>query len=291
MNDLEKRVKELERIVRDLGGVIGPGGRVKRLRSANLTIEDGLTIYNPSTGKVTVRLEPDGDSFFGHNVAEPESISFIIFSNDQEYNGEDVGEGDVLLGDNTSGQANILWDRSTGKFLLRGGTTTQLELDATGKLTAGGGKVMIYSSGLKIHRGTAASPSSLMWVDPTNPDTIVGQLFVNASDNIYLYCTGWIIIGDQGSVEPVLIQDKTNNRFKIVGGDDSTTDLTVDGGLAVGFDVADPPAGAVLLGEIADPAAPDANQGVVYVRDNGSGKTQLVVRFPTGAIQVIATEP
>ena len=40
-----------------------------------------------------------------------------------------------------------------------------------------------------------------------------------------------------------------------------------------------------------DPVAPVANTGRLYTRDNGSGKTQLVVRFPTGAIQVIATEP
>lgn len=41
----------------------------------------------------------------------------------------------------------------------------------------------------------------------------------------------------------------------------------------------------------ADPAAPAANSGRLYFRDNGSGKTQLVARFPTGAVQVIATEP
>jgi hypothetical protein len=43
--------------------------------------------------------------------------------------------------------------------------------------------------------------------------------------------------------------------------------------------------------EISDPAAPAANSGRLYFRDNGAGKTQLVVRFPTGAVQVIATEP
>lgn len=43
--------------------------------------------------------------------------------------------------------------------------------------------------------------------------------------------------------------------------------------------------------EIADPAAPGADKGRLYFKDNGSAKTQLVVRFPTGAIQVIATEP
>lgn len=45
------------------------------------------------------------------------------------------------------------------------------------------------------------------------------------------------------------------------------------------------------LTEISDPTAPSANKGRLYVRDNGSGKSQLVVRFPTGAVQVIATEP
>jgi hypothetical protein len=38
------------------------------------------------------------------------------------------------------------------------------------------------------------------------------------------------------------------------------------------------------------PAAPDANSARLFVRDNG-GKTQLCVLFPTGAVQVVATEP
>ena len=41
----------------------------------------------------------------------------------------------------------------------------------------------------------------------------------------------------------------------------------------------------------ADAAAPAANKARLYSRDNGSGKTQIVARFPTGAVQVIATEP
>jgi hypothetical protein len=49
--------------------------------------------------------------------------------------------------------------------------------------------------------------------------------------------------------------------------------------------------GDLILTEISDPDAPSSNKGRLYVRDNGSGKSQLVIRFPTGAIQVIATEP
>lgn len=45
------------------------------------------------------------------------------------------------------------------------------------------------------------------------------------------------------------------------------------------------------FGEIADPLGPGKDSARLYARDNASGKTQLVVRFPTGAVQVLATEP
>jgi hypothetical protein len=43
--------------------------------------------------------------------------------------------------------------------------------------------------------------------------------------------------------------------------------------------------------EISEPAAGPANTGRLFYKDNGSGKTQLCVRFATGATQVLATEP
>jgi len=49
--------------------------------------------------------------------------------------------------------------------------------------------------------------------------------------------------------------------------------------------------GPLILPEISDPAAPASNSGALYVRDNGGGKSQIVARFPSGAVQVIATEP
>jgi hypothetical protein len=41
----------------------------------------------------------------------------------------------------------------------------------------------------------------------------------------------------------------------------------------------------------ADPAAPAANKVRIFSRDNGAGKTQICALFPTGAVQVLATEP
>lgn len=54
--------------------------------------------------------------------------------------------------------------------------------------------------------------------------------------------------------------------------------------------------GAGLFHEFLENGAADAGAGAantarLYCRDNGAGKTQLCVRFATGAVQVIATEP
>lgn len=49
--------------------------------------------------------------------------------------------------------------------------------------------------------------------------------------------------------------------------------------------------GTLRFYEQTDPSAPSTNQAILYIRDNGAGKTQLCVRFATGAIQVLATQP
>jgi hypothetical protein len=45
------------------------------------------------------------------------------------------------------------------------------------------------------------------------------------------------------------------------------------------------------LTEISTPAAPSTNRARLFARVNTSGKTQLCVRFQSGAVQVIKTEP
>jgi hypothetical protein len=47
----------------------------------------------------------------------------------------------------------------------------------------------------------------------------------------------------------------------------------------------------ISMAEATGIAAPAANSCHLYAEDNGAGKTRLVVRFPTGAAQVLATEP
>lgn len=70
---------------------------------------------------------------------------------------------------------------------------------------------------------------------------------------------------------------QTNGSDEIIFGEDGTS--------ATGTKT-------IIVGtETTDPAAPAANGWKLYARDNGAGKTQVCVRFPTGAVQVLATEP
>lgn len=88
--------------------------------------------------------------------------------------------------------------------------------------------------------------------------------------------------------------DKTNTngaQIELIAGgsQQSVLYVTQDGAHLVGGGGGSP---VLDFNEVSSaPAAPPANEARLYCRDNGSGKTQLVVRFPTGAVQVLATEP
>lgn len=91
----------------------------------------------------------------------------------------------------------------------------------------------------------------------------------------------------QGNPEQVAIGLRAvDAAFKsgIIFGSGADTALYRDSAGIVGTE------GGLLFHEHADIAAPAANKGIVYMRDTG-GKTELVVRFPTGAVQQIAIEP
>jgi hypothetical protein len=44
------------------------------------------------------------------------------------------------------------------------------------------------------------------------------------------------------------------------------------------------------LPEVSTPTNPSSGIGRIFMRDNGSGKTQFCVIFPSGSVQVLATE-
>jgi hypothetical protein len=186
-----------------------------------------------------------------------------------------------------------------------GGTTKQVYIQAsTGKLYAGGGEVILDADGVRLLAAAAVggepgSTRTIKWktaanvtlgrigvfTGPAGGDAVMvivaenglaNNMFLNADDQIQLTTTSLVLHGTQTNVVHLLVAGE---------------DVRIGGGLYVGGTATDPVAGTIEMYEISAPAAPVANGGRLFLKDNGSGKTQLCIRFATGATQIVATEP
>jgi hypothetical protein len=171
-------------------------GNIGAGRYAEINYE-GLKLY--SDGKVHIDIQTDGDLFIGEDVSLPGSTYLSIFANNQTYNSEAMIAGDMLIGDNSANKANILWDKSAGQLLFRGGTTTKLYIDTDGALTAGAGDVVVDDDGITISPGTG-TPEKIKVKDG---DAIIAELYGTSEDgvssNLHLYGRGR---GDAGTNTP-----------------------------------------------------------------------------------------
>jgi len=106
--------------------------------SSYITIEptNGIQLKSKSSGGVEtskIKLDIDGDIFIGSDISAAATTGLAIFSNSQTYNGETtVLAGDILIGDNTVGKANIYWDKADGKLNFRSGPTVSSYIDTDG---------------------------------------------------------------------------------------------------------------------------------------------------------------
>ena len=104
---------------------------------------DGL--HGNNAGVLTFDLDVDGNILAGSNIGAPATTALSLFAVAQTYNGESVGAGDLLIGDNSANKANILWDISAGRLLFRTGTTVTAYIDTDGTLVAD--KITIGTAG------------------------------------------------------------------------------------------------------------------------------------------------
>lgn len=77
-----------------------------------------------------------GASFlrFGADISKPDKTAIVVCLADDDYNGEALVEGDVLIGDNTDGSVNLLFNSSG--VAVRNGTATMSSLTINGIQTA-----------------------------------------------------------------------------------------------------------------------------------------------------------
>lgn len=184
-----------------------------------------------------------------------------------------------------------------------GGATTKA--NGASSINIGGGDLGTDGNNVRIGEGGNAGQSGVSIGHLAGNDGF-GNINVGQSTNgqtaIGYTATGQTSVGflAQSSVNDSTavgqLAKATGNSAVAFG---SQAEATHDGSAAIGQGVQTSAAAQVAVGakhfEIvelaADPAAPSANRARFFARDNGSGKTQFCVRFPSGAVQVIATEP
>ena len=141
------------------------------------TVIDGEIRMYADAGRTipTIHLQSDGDAIFGSDISAVSTTVLNIFAQAQVYDSENMGAGDILIGDHSN--ANILWDASDGQLKFRGGTTTELYIDVDGTLFAGGGNIRIGNTGIEFPDVSEVynATESIRWRTVAN-DTI-GEIY------------------------------------------------------------------------------------------------------------------
>ena len=163
-----------------------------------------------------------------------------------------------------------------GRLNRSGGTQTVLQTD-----NSGAGLLVRQASGAPAIRGEATTGRAVVGVAEPNGIGVWGS----SPNDVGVYGSTISGSGVLGAAE----------------GGRGVYGYSTTGTGVVGFSASGPYAGDFQgklhvhgyqdIDELAgDPLAPGPSMARLFARDNGSGKTQLCVRFPTGAVQVIAAE-
>jgi hypothetical protein len=127
-----------------------------------------------------------------------------------------------------------------------------------------------------------------IWGAPTSTGTSTGDIVVK-NTGAYRFTnaagTSSANYGVHGSAD-------NNMEFETPSTGDGKYNFYRAGSLRMAFKVENDGMG-ILFNNISsgDHSAPAASAAIIYSRDNGGGKVQLVARFPSGAVQQIALEP
>lgn len=168
-----------------------------------------------------------------------------------------------------NGTVQTTYSQISSKFSADVGFTTQTEWNFARaqaiRLTTGTTAVLTAMTLEKKRSGGAGS---------ANDGVAIQSRAMNASGSVQnIGAARWIYADASNGNE------KSNLEFQLLGNGPITTPLTL---LGTGGMLA--PIAAI------NPAAPAANNGVLYF-DSSGGKVRLMVRFPTGAAQQVAIEP
>ena len=183
------------------------------------------------------------------------------------------------------------------------------------KVRLSSGKELRWIEGRNTYVASASTPNYEQYLKEgdTNPRTAIsdGKIEFGAGGasavDVNLYRGAANRLQSDDEIRSTRRPKASAFSAQTTGDTDARLRISTDGGIAWGdgsesFDVRlsriaadvlalDAGDGLQFAEAATDLGAPAANAARLFTRDNGSGKTQLVVRFHTGAVIVIATEP
>jgi len=199
--------------------------------------------------------------------------------------GWDINEQSLATFDDCQSLNNNAGNTSEYQFRLGGSSVAcrlyNLDLEdhaATGTngiTVSGSGHLLDGILGFQLTKLIDLNTTSNIYIGRVVPSTITTVLTIGAT------CTHTTYL-DAGNLGTVSNGAPTSTYA--IGFAGATRRLTVNGEAGGGY---------ILFRseQSVDPAAPSANGAILFTKDNGSGKTQLCVRFASGLTQVFATEP
>lgn len=227
-------------------------------------------------GSTVARTNDDvafGANFIARNVSGTTGTKLVGLEVDV------VPATGTTVGSGTAGIIANIFNIATSAPVLQAG--------AVGSGTWGNGILTSAITGAHYAVESSNTTTSVSFIDPRNGtySSAAVRLGKTASQGIS-------VGGDAFGTSPYLFADSSNNLVAAMG---STNAIQIQNlsGTAIA-NILSLNGGAVMefvTESSADAAAPSSNGARLYTKDNGAGKTQLAVRFATGAVQIIATEP
>lgn len=150
-------------------------------------------------------------------------------------------------------------------------------------LAAAGGGTLFIPPGCSYNEAGLVHSSSVTVLDVTTPGKI-RVLSANAGSVLPINVGGFVI--KSATKSGIFLRADVDGSFNAP----FLQLLNEDTGQLAGLQALFAQVGSTLdIAETSEPAAP-ADGARLFVRDNGSGKAQLCVRFPSGPTQIISTQ-
>lgn len=186
----------LQRAIREVQEVIGPHGSVSRMQAGGVRVtREGIGVHEDGVSKTNI--DQYGNLFVGSDLESPATTSFSVFVSDQPYNGEEMGAGDLLVGDNSADVSNVKWDTSEGQFQFRLGTTVNAYMDTDGSFKVLLGEIggwVIDADSITADTGTVGMSSATtfgsgddirFFAGLTDPEDLAsGPFWIDANGNL-----------------------------------------------------------------------------------------------------------